>query len=137
MPRKQATSPDEIQRLPAVVDRDLRQADVVGLELDGTFSFLYNVALQLATIALRLNGLRVGETAHHKESFRAVRDLVPVELASAVACFDRARRKRNALTYDQAGLIAQSDVSDLRAAIASLQIWVCQRVDAYLRSSKS
>jgi hypothetical protein len=135
MPRKQATSPDEIRRLLAVVDRDLRQADVVGLELDGTYSFLYNAALQLASMALRLNGLRVGASAHHKETFRAARDLVPAELASAVACFDRARRKRNALTYDQAGLIAQSDVSDLRAAIASFQAWVCQRVDAYLRPS--
>ncbi len=137
MPRRQETSPDEIQRLLAVVDRDLRQADATGLELDGAYSFLYNVALQLATMVLRLDGLRVGATAHHKETFRAVRDLVPVELASTVACFERARRKRNALTYEQAGLIAESDVSGLQEAIASFQRWVSPRVDAYLRSSKS
>ena len=58
MTKNQKTSHDEIKRLLGLVERDLRQADASGLELDGVFGFLYNVALQLATIAIRLRNLR-------------------------------------------------------------------------------
>ena len=99
MTKKQPTSPNEIRALIGLVERDQEQARIPGLHLDGRFGFLYNVALQLATIVLRLNDLRVGQTAHHKETFRAVCTWVPEDLKSVILHFDRARRKRNTLTY--------------------------------------
>jgi len=58
--RHQATSADEIRALFRVVERDLEQAKVPGLYPDGRYALLYNAALQLATIVLRLKGLQLG-----------------------------------------------------------------------------
>ena len=134
--RKQPTSPDEIQRLLGIVERDLRQADVPGLHADGEFGFLYNTALQLATILVRLRGERFGGPGHHKDTLRLARELVPRELKPTAALLDHARRKRNALTYDQAGAIAQADVNGLREAIDVLRPWVLQQADAYLHGDR-
>lgn len=135
MSRKQPTSPNEIRALLGLVERDLRQARIPDLHLDGVFAFLYNVALQLATITLRLNGLRVGQTAHHRETFRAAREWVPVDLKPVILHFDRARRKRNTLTYDQAGTISRADVEGLREAIDAFEIWVRSKAEEYLAKS--
>lgn len=132
MSKKQPTSPNEIRALLGLVERDQQQARVPGLHLDGEFGFLYNVALQLATITLRLNGLRVGQTAHHRETFRTVREWVPDDLKSVILHFDRARRKRNTLTYDQVGAISRTDVEGLREAIDAFEVWVRNKAEEYL-----
>lgn len=129
--KKQPTSRDEIQRLLGLVERDLQQADIQGLHPDGEFGFLYNAALQLVTAVLRLNGLRVGQISHHKATFQAVRDLVPADLQSEVDLFEHSRRKRNALTYDQAGVITRADIAGLREAIAAFESWVRPEAESY------
>ena len=60
-----------------VVECDLEQAEVPGLYPDGRYAFVYNAALQLATIVLRLKGLRVVAPGHHRELFHVVEPLVP------------------------------------------------------------
>lgn len=135
MPKKQPTSPDEIRALLGLVERDLEQAELPGLHPDGRFGFLYNAALQLATIVLRLNGVRVGETGHHRATFRTVIDFAPRDLRSEVASFEHARRKRNALTYDQVGVVTQADLSGLRESINAFGKWVRQLVESYLSTS--
>jgi hypothetical protein len=130
--KKQPTSRDEIQRLLGIVERDLQQADTPGLHPDGKFGFLYNAALQLATTVLRLNGLRVGQVAYHRATFQAVRDLVPANLQSEVDLFEHSRRKRNALTYDQAGVITRADISGLREAITAFESWVRPEAESYV-----
>lgn len=122
--RRQATSADEIRALLRVVERDLEQAEVPGLYPDGRYAFVYNAALQLATIVLRLKGLRVGAPGHHCETFRAVEPLVPEAMQSIVAEFEHARRKRNAVMYDQAGTISEHEVNDLREAVKEFATWV-------------
>jgi len=131
-PRKQPTSADEIQRLLGIAERDLRQADLPGLHPDGEFGFLYNAALQLATILVRLRGERFGGPGHHKDTLRLAREFVPRELGASAALLDHARRKRNALMYDQAGVIAQADLEGLREAIDAFRPWVLQRASDYL-----
>ncbi|MBN1859574.1 hypothetical protein JW848_10305 [Candidatus Bipolaricaulota bacterium] len=136
MLRNQETSPDEIKRLLGLVERDLRQADASGLELDGVFGFLYNAALQLTTIAIRLRHLRVRQAGFHRETFRLGSDLVPDRLKPAILSFERARRKRHALTYDQAGVVTNADVESLRASIVVVEIWVRQEAAMYLASEE-
>jgi len=132
MSKGQPTSSNEIRALLGLVERDQRQARISGLHLDGEFGYLYNVALQLATITLRLNGLRVGQTAHHRKTFRDVREWVPDDLKPVILHFDRARRKRNTLTYDQVGTISRADVEGLRDAIGAFEVWVRSEAEEYL-----
>ena len=124
MAKEQATSRQEIANLLGIVERDRSQADLEGLHPDIRFELLYNAALQLSTIVLRLHGLRVGGAGHHRETFREVQDLVPADIRSMVQHFDQARRKRNALVYDQAGGATQADLEGLRASIDDFATWV-------------
>jgi len=130
--RRQATSADELRALFRVVERDLEQAEVPGLYPDGRYAFIYNAALQLATIVLRLKGLRVVAPGHHRETFHVVEPLVPEAMQSIVAEFEHARRKRNTVMYDQAGTINEHEVNDLREAVKEFATWVRVKASAFL-----
>ena len=131
-PKAQPTSPDEIRSLIGIVKRDLQQADLQGLHADGVFGFLYNAALQLATILVRLRGERFGSSGHHRNTLSRARELLPDELASAASALDLARRKRNASVYDQAGVVTQEDIAFLKEAIESLRPWILEQARCYL-----
>ncbi|MCK4246495.1 hypothetical protein KAX14_04605 [Candidatus Bipolaricaulota bacterium] len=130
--RRQATSADELRALFRVVERDLEQAEVPGLYSDGRYAFIYNAALQLATIVLRLKGVRVVAPGHHRETFHVVEPLVPEAMQSIVAEFEHARRKRNTVMYDQAGTISEHEVNDLREAVKEFATWVRVKASASL-----
>jgi len=130
--KRQPTSPAEMRALLRIVQRDLAQAEVRDLYPDGRYGFLYNAGLQLATMLLRLEGLRVGEVGHHRETLRRVRDLVPEQIRRWVDELDHARRKRNALTYSDTGLVSESDVAGLRDTVTELYAWVRERVASWL-----
>ena len=132
MVKGQPTSRQEIENLLGIVERDRSQAYLEGLHLDIKFELLYSASLQLATIVLRLNGLRVGRTGHHRETFRAVQELVPVNLRSTILHFDQARRKRNTLVYDQAGAATEADLKGLRASIDAFEKWVRELIILHL-----
>jgi len=124
MVKKQPSSRQEIENLLGIVERDRSQADLEGLHPDIQFELLYNVALQLATIVLRLSELRVGRTGHHRETFLAVEELVSEDLLPIVSHFGRARRKRNSLVYDQAGTATEADLNGLRVSVDTFEKWV-------------
>ena len=124
MVKSQPTSRQEIDNLLGIVERDRSQAHLKGLHPDIKFELLYNVALQLTTIVLRLNDLRVGRGGHHSEIFRTAQELVPESLLSTILHFDQARRKRNSLVYDQAGTATEADLKGLRASIDVFEKWV-------------
>ena len=120
-----------------IVDRDLRNAGVPGLDADGIFRFLYSASLQLATILVRLREERFGGAGHHRNTLRKARELVPSELDSDAAVLEYSRRKRHASIYDQAGIITQADADRLKAAIDALKPWVIEQAEAYLAGKSS
>lgn len=124
MVKGQPTSRQEIENLLGIVERDRSQAHLEGLHRDIRFELLYNAALQLTTIVLRMNGLRVGRTGYHRETFRAIQELVPESLLPTVLHFDQARRKRNTLVYDQAGTATEADLNGLKASVDAFEKWV-------------
>jgi hypothetical protein len=115
-----------------VVERDLEQAEVPGLYPDGRYAFIYNAALQLATIVLRLKGLRVVAPGHHRETFHVVEPFAPEAMRSIVVEFEHARRKRNTVMYDQARMISEHEVNDLREAVKEFAAWVRVKASASL-----
>ncbi|MFC2108267.1 hypothetical protein ACFLS5_02280 [Candidatus Bipolaricaulota bacterium] len=129
----QSTSRQEIENLLGIVERDRSQADLEGLHPDIQFELLYNAALQLATIILRLSELRISRAGHHKETFRAVQELVPANLRSTILHFDQARRKRNSLIYDQAGTATAVELTELRNSIDVFEKWVRKLASEQLR----
>jgi hypothetical protein len=57
------TSNDELAGLRAIVDRELHDASVEQISLDARLGMLYNAALKLAEIALRVIGPRGSRAA--------------------------------------------------------------------------
>lgn len=131
-PKHQSTSAEEIRALLRIAERDLAQADVRDLLPDGRYVFLYNAGLQLATLVLRLEGLRAGEVAHHRETLRLARGFVPTGIAALIDELDHARRKRNALTYDDTGRVNEGEVAALRETVKELNAWTRERVASTL-----
>jgi len=67
------TSPLEIAELLAIVNRDLSDCQVKGLDPDWKLNIAYNAALQAATAALATSGYRASREAHH---YRVIQTLV-------------------------------------------------------------
>ena len=64
---REPASRTEIEELRALAKRNLREASLEGLSPDGCFSFAYDAARILATIAIRASGYRIKKTggAHY------------------------------------------------------------------------
>lgn len=110
-----ATSKNEIDGLRDLIERDLRDADINELSDDRRFATAYNAVLQLSKMALACSGYRVPTGAgHHQKTFEGVR----VSLASSKAesfadYFETCRRKRNAIDYDGAEIVTETESNEL------------------------
>ncbi len=122
--RPVTSSSTEIKRLLAIAERDLGQARIGNLHLDTRFSLAYSAALQLATVILRIHGIRIRKVGFHQHTFAELRTQLPAEMQAFGDYFDRARRKRNAAFYDQVNVVSESDVNDLIQQVETFQAWV-------------
>ena len=122
--RRIRTSPVEIARLLAIADRDLGQASQEVLHLDTRFALAYNAALQLATVILRLDGVRVRKDAFHARTFAELKERLPEDRRSFAEYFDRARRKRNTAAYEQSDVVSAGELDDLSEQVNRFREWV-------------
>ena len=114
------TSPDEISGLLAIVERDLRNAQVAGLADDWRLSIAYNAALQAATAALCAAGYRAVREQHH---YRTIQSLVLTIgwPAPKVDQLDRFRKKRNVLGYESAGVVSAREAREMHELATALR----------------
>ena len=122
--RPVSPSSDEIKQLLAIAERDLCQAQMDNLHLDTRFSLAYNAALQLATAALRLHGIRIRKTGFHQQTLAELRTRLPTAMQGFADFFDRARRKRNAASYDRVNVVSEGEVDDLIDQVGTFRAWV-------------
>jgi len=103
-------SPEEIERLLELADRDIRMARITMAEdWDWAFSIAYNAVLQSARAYMYSRGFRSAAEQGHKNTFAFMRAALGDELASTISYFDRMRKKRNQAIYDVAGLITEKE----------------------------
>jgi uncharacterized protein (UPF0332 family) len=103
-------TPQEVARLLALADRDIRMARrVMAEDWDWAFSIAYNAVLQAARALMYSLGFRPATEQGHKNTFAFVREALGDEFASLVGYFDRMRTKRNQAIYDVAGLITETE----------------------------
>ena len=113
--REHQSSPQEIEDLLRVVDRDLADARIEALSADRRFATACNASLQLATIALRDSGYRTSGMGHHWVTFQALPLVMGTTEQERADYFDACRRKRNIADNDAAGEIADSEADELYA----------------------
>ncbi len=120
--RPHKTSDEEIANLLSIVDRELRDATVAQISLDARLGMLYNAALKLADLPLRVAGYRATrDAAHH---YRVVMSL-PLTMGSewndAADFLDAVRVLRNRAEYESAGFATDTQLAELRDVAVKLR----------------
>ena len=109
---KHTTSPEEIENLLSVSDRDLSDCRSEGLSADWKMNIAYNAALQAATAALAAAGYRATRVSHH---YRVIQSLAYTIGADTrlISRFDQFRKKRNIGGYERAGLVSDQEANEM------------------------
>ena len=111
--QRHQTSKKELDKLRAVIARDLGDASLDGVSADRRFATAYNAALQAAKMAIACAGYRVVGAGHHRISFEVVRPAVGKPVDAYSDYFDRCRRKRNVIDYDDAFVATETEAAEI------------------------
>jgi hypothetical protein len=129
---KEPTTRSEIDELGALAERNLKDAGLAGLSSDGRFSFAYNAARTLVTIAIRASGYRVKRVGGaHYNTFIALPAAMGASWDTLATYFDSFRQSRNDLSYGAARVVSDSDAEELLERAAELR----DSVEAWLRAN--
>jgi hypothetical protein len=116
------TTPAEIADLLAVVDRELSDARVPGISVDGRFMHAYDAGLILCMIALRASGYRVTKgSGHHKRAIESLPLTVGMEFRDVSDQIEIASRKRGQAMYDHVGVVEERDAEVLIQTATALR----------------
>lgn len=126
------TSRDEIQKLFAIIERDLRDCANEHVSKDWRFAIAYNAARQCCTIALYCRGYKVarGQSEHYRLIQSLIFTLGP-DFKEMRDYLEACRSKRNISDYDMAGTISRSEVEELIEAATELQTAVKEWVKTH------
>lgn len=134
---RHTTSARELQDLRAIVERDLRDADLPGLSEDNAFGLAYEAGLLLARMAIACAGYRVRGPGAHQTAFVALEIALGSPAERAAAYFEVCRRKRNILSYDNADVASATEVTEILRAARRLEAlvegWIARRHPVLLR----
>ena len=123
-----STSKEEIEKLFKIVNRDLADAELLGLSPDRKFITAYNAALQLATIVLRAAGYRTNpnKTGHHRISIDALSEIAGEELEEVSSYLNACRVKRHICDYTSSGEVSEGEASEIVKEIKNFKIFVVE-----------
>jgi len=125
-----SATPEGVQSLLAVAQRDLENSQADGLGSDWRLNIAYNAALQTAAAALEAAGYRAARESHHYRVIESLRLTIGAG-DDVVLPLDRVRQKRNVGIYERAG-----QVSDTEAKAAyDLAERLKSDVEAWLREN--
>ena len=124
----------QIENLIKVARRDLEVAE--GLfknNFDWCYVASYNCMLQISRALMFSYGYTTHEEEHHKTVVEFARAILEEKENETTATFDRMRRKRHDLTYDEAGLVSEYETKHaLETARRYLEI-IEKRINEKLR----
>lgn len=111
--KKDASSPAEINALLAKVGRDIADAGFKDITADWRLAMAYNACLGCATVALRCHGYRIAHDAgHHHRTIESLRFTLQPD-SELLIVLQAVRKKRNAVTYDSAGSVSETEVKEV------------------------
>lgn len=112
--KRHTTSKAEIDDLRAVVQRDLKDAQIDLLSADRRFATSYNAALQTAHMIIACTGHRLSSIpGHHRVAFECVALAMGPSVNQLMDYFDACRLKRNHIDYDAAHAITDTEVEEI------------------------
>lgn len=110
--KRHVTNHQEIKDLLEKVDRDIAEATKEEITLDWRLAIAYNACLGCATVALRASGYRIpGSVGQHYRTIQSLRFTINPE-ADIIISLEAISRKRAIVSYDAAGTITETEVSE-------------------------
>lgn len=128
--QRHKTSKKELGKLRAVIARDFADASLDGVSADRRFATAYNAALQAAKMAIACAGYRVVGAGHHRISFEIIRLAMGKAADPYSDYFDRCRRKRNVIDYDDAFVATETEAVEIVAKanefVGMVEQWIAK-----------
>lgn len=106
--------------LLAVADRDLADAASTALSQDWRHNIAYNAAVRLATLALAAAGYRAAREAQHYYVIHSLALTIGWD-ESRIERLDTARKRRNRVAYEAAGMISRGEAEEIRVLAQELR----------------
>ena len=126
--KRHKTSKKELDAIRAIIVRDLADASVDGVSADRRFATAYNAGLQTSKMAIACAGYRVAGAGHHKISFEAVNLAMGKAAGPYSDYFNRCRRKRNVIDYDDAFVATETEAQEIvvkaKEFVAMVEQWI-------------
>jgi len=126
--RPHTTTPEEIENLFQIVDRDLKDARS-GISADWRFGIAYNAALKLCMILLYSEGYEAERNLQHYRTIQALPKILGSGKNDDTVYLDTCRAKRNTAEYDSVGVATDRDSDELINFVKSFR----EEVLEYLR----
>ena len=128
--QRHRTSRKELDKLRAVIARDLADSSLNGVSADRRFATACNAALQAAKMAIACAGYRVVGAGHHRISFEIVKLAIGKAAGPYSDYFDRCRRKRNVIDYDEAFVATQTEAAEIvtkaQEFVETVEEWIAK-----------
>ena len=122
------TSRKELDALRALVVRDLADAELEGLSVDGRFTKAYNAALQSTKMVIACCGYRVKGFGAHYATFQCLRLAMGKPIYKTANFLNKCRVKRNMAVYDAAGRVTESEAQEIikvaKAFTKKVESWI-------------
>lgn len=129
---KHKKSPQEIEGLFQIADRDLKDCQARDLSDDWQLNIAYNAALQSAKAAMAAAGYRASREAQHFRIIQSLEFTLALE-KSEIDKLDQFRKKRNISDYERAGLVSEGEVEEAIALAERLR----KQAEEWIRSNHS
>jgi hypothetical protein len=128
--QRHRTSRKELDKLRAVIARDLADSSLNGVSADRRFATACNAALQAAKMAIACAGYRVVGAGHHRISFEIVKLAIGKAAGPYSDYFDRCRRKRNVIDYDEAFVATETEAAEIvtkaQEFVETVEEWIAK-----------
>ncbi len=106
--------PEEIDKCLEIARRDLSLAEkIFEDDLDWCFSITYNAILQACRAYMFSLGCRPAAIEAHKTTLEFMELTIEEPYKEMITYFDRVRKKRHKILYDEAGLVTRKEAEEL------------------------
>ena len=105
---------EEMARVMDIARRDLAEAEKIqDSSLDWAFPIAYNAVLQACRAYMFHKEYRRASSEAHKATFQFMQIAVDESMKPTIDYFDRTRKKRHRVIYDEPGLVTEKETQQL------------------------
>ena len=115
--------------LLAVAEREIRDASLPGMSIDGKFDHSYDAVRSLCELALHAEGYTIPKGGRkHERAIESLSFTLGEDWTEQVDFLDQCRRLRHKTMYERCGVVQEKDANDLLSVARELsddiQAWL-------------